>query len=119
MTPALRILYYLGLFAASIGVPFAIQWWDRRRLLPEQRARAWNAASWGSALYGFSFLSMLAWCWVTRNDWPAWRARSLPYAIARSALLLVIGALVTALVVAVVGAVNVGLAFVCGVEIKD
>lgn len=120
MTPTLRILYYMGLFAASIGVPFAVQWCDKRWLLRErQRERAWNAASWGSALYGFSFLSMLAWCWVTRSDWPAWRARSLPYAIARSVLLLVIGALVTALVVTVVGALNVGLAFVCGVEIKD
>ena len=56
---------------ASIVVPLALQLWDRRRLSPEQRARCWNVATWGSALYAFGPLSMLGWCWVTRRPW--WR----------------------------------------------
>jgi hypothetical protein len=30
------------------------------------RARCWNSATWGAALYAFGPLSMLGWCWVTR-----------------------------------------------------
>lgn len=53
----------------SVVLPLAVQLWDRRRLDPEQRERAWNFASWGAALYAFNVLSMLGWFWVTRRTW--------------------------------------------------
>lgn len=52
----------------SVALPLAVQLWDKRRLTQDQRARAWNYASWGSALYGFNVLSMLGWFWVTRRS---------------------------------------------------
>lgn len=52
----------------ATGVPLAVQLWDRRRLSPAQRARSWNTATWGAALYAFGPLSMLGWCWVTRKS---------------------------------------------------
>ncbi|XXY46692.1 transcriptional regulator [Sorangium sp. So ce269] len=54
----------------GIALPLALQLWDRRRLTPvtpEQRNACWNGATWGAALYAFGPLSMLGWCWVTRN----------------------------------------------------
>jgi hypothetical protein len=57
------------LMVLGIVVPLALQLWDRRRLDEEQRARAWNFASWGAALYAFGPLSLLGWYWVTRRGW--------------------------------------------------
>jgi hypothetical protein len=54
--------------ACGIGLPLALQRWDRSRLSPEQRARSWNTATWGAALYAFGPLSMLGWGWVTRRS---------------------------------------------------
>ena len=59
---------YLIQLALAVAMPLALQRWDARRLTPEQRARAWNFASWASALYGFNIFSMLGWCWVTRQS---------------------------------------------------
>ena len=59
--------YGIQLLLATL-MPLALQWWDLRRLSPEQRARVWNFASWASALYAFNILSMLGWCWVTRRS---------------------------------------------------
>ena len=53
----------------GILIPLAVQLLDKRRLDGEQRARAWNFASWGAALYAFGPLSMLGWFWVTRRGW--------------------------------------------------
>jgi hypothetical protein len=53
----------------SIVLPLLLQLWDKRRLDDEQRARSWNVASWGSALYAFGPMSMLGWSWVTRPRW--------------------------------------------------
>lgn len=53
----------------GIVLPLAAQLLDRRQLDAEQRARAWNGASWGAALYAFSVFSMLGWYWVTRRGW--------------------------------------------------
>jgi len=65
----LKLLRYLLQMALGIALPLAVQVWDKRRLDPEQRERAWNGASWGAALYAFGPLSMLGWCWVTRRGW--------------------------------------------------
>jgi hypothetical protein len=58
----------------GIGLTYALQRWDRGRLSPVQRERAWNTASWGAALYAFGPLSMLGWACVTRiaaaHWWP-------------------------------------------------
>jgi hypothetical protein len=58
----------------SIGLTGVLQRWDRRRLSPVQQERAWNAASWGAALYAFGPLSMVGWACVTRiaaaHWWP-------------------------------------------------
>lgn len=65
----------------AIVLPLVIQRLDRRALGPEERARVWNGASWGSAIYNFGEFSMLGWCWVTR------RWAGIPMGIASSFLL--------------------------------
>jgi len=59
LTVALSIL--------NIVVPYAIVRYDRRRLHPEQLARAWNRASFACAIYFFGPLSLPAHFWVTRR----------------------------------------------------
>lgn len=66
-----RTLCFVIQLVMATGLPLAVQLWDRGRLSPEQRARSWNAATWGAALYAFGPLSMLGWCWVTRRSWLA------------------------------------------------
>jgi hypothetical protein len=88
----------------GMALPFAVQRWDRRRLTEEQRSGAWNAASWGAALYGFGPLSMIAWCWVTRHAWSQWRRESILVLVLRSASLLLKGVLASL----VVGSVTFG-----------
>jgi len=64
----------------GIVLPWLVQLWDKRRLPDEAKARSWNIATWGSALYAFGPLSMLGWSWVTRRGWtrfvmgPCWMA---------------------------------------------
>lgn len=53
----------------GILLPLIVQLIDKRRLSAEARERAWNTATWGSALYAFGPLSMLGWSWVTRPRW--------------------------------------------------
>lgn len=53
----------------GIVLPLLVQLWDKRRLDDEARARSWNLATWGGALYAFGPLSMLGWSWVTRRGW--------------------------------------------------
>lgn len=53
----------------GIVLPLLVQLWDRRRMDDAQRARVWNFASWGTALYAFGPLSLLGWSWVTRPRW--------------------------------------------------
>ena len=65
----MKLLRYLLQMVLGIALPLAVQVWDKRRLSVEQQERAWNAASWGAALYAFGPLSMLGWCWVTRRGW--------------------------------------------------
>jgi hypothetical protein len=89
----------------GIALPYALQRWDRGRLPPARRARAWNAASWGSALYVAGPLSMLGWCWVTRQRFRARRRRDgLAVAVAWSVVVLLAGlALALGMLVAVGG----------------
>ena len=53
----------------GILLPLVVELLDRRWLTPEARERAWNVATWGSALYAFGPLSLLGWYWVTRRGW--------------------------------------------------
>jgi hypothetical protein len=99
----LRVLIVLIL---SILLPFAVQRWDRRRLNAEQRARAWNAASWGAALYAFGPLSMIGWCWVTRHAWDRWRKESLGRLFWNSTTLLFKGLLSALGIIAVIAGVD-------------
>ncbi len=74
----MKVLRYVLQLALGIGLTFALELWDKRRNLDEaQRGRAWNTASWASALYGFGPLSLLGWFWVTRRGW-----RRLVYGVA-------------------------------------
>lgn len=54
----------------SIVVPLLIQRAWKRRLPPERRARMWNVATWGAALYAFGPFSMLGFLWITRPSCP-------------------------------------------------
>jgi hypothetical protein len=69
-------LHFALNIAASYAIIVAIQLLDRRYLLrPEVRERAWNRASWGSAVYGLGFASFLGWGWVTRSRFDCILAR--------------------------------------------
>ncbi len=48
-------------------IPLALQRMDRRRMTTEERAWVWNFASWGSAVYNFGPMSLVAWGYVTRS----------------------------------------------------
>ncbi len=62
-------------FLLGIAIPLGIQWADRRYLMhPDERARSWNYASWGSALLAFGPLSLVGWIWVTRRGRKRWGA---------------------------------------------
>lgn len=63
----MNVLYFALNIALGIAIPLALQLLDRRRLPPEQRAWVWGFATWGSALYNFGPLSLLAWGYVTRS----------------------------------------------------
>ncbi len=51
----------------GIAVPLGIQLLDRERMTREERAWVWTFASWGSAVYNFGPLSLVAWGYVTRS----------------------------------------------------
>jgi hypothetical protein len=106
-----EVVHYVLGEALGLGLPYAVQRWDRGRLSPAQRARAWNTASWGSALYGFGQLSMIGWCWVTRQDARRWWRASPPLAVAKVALVLLAGVAAAALVTGVMVALAEGAAW--------
>jgi hypothetical protein len=110
----MKTLLYTLVFVLNIGVTLAAQIWDKRRLTERQRARAWNAASWGSALYVAGPGSMIAWAWVTRNEWARWRRGGLFTALGRSVLLLGVGLLAAALIYGIVLGVVTGLGAALG-----
>ena len=53
--------------ACSILLTLGLQLLLRAWTPPERRARGWNQATWGAALYAVGPLSMLGFCWVTRS----------------------------------------------------
>lgn len=69
----MKTLHFTLIWFLTRGVAYGVQRWDRGRLTPEARERAWNSASWGAAVYNFGHLSMLGWCWVSRAHWPWWK----------------------------------------------
>ncbi|MFO0589592.1 MAG: hypothetical protein U0441_18785 [Polyangiaceae bacterium] len=64
MIAALFLVFH---FVTGVALSVTIQRWDRRRLSPEERAWVWNAATWGSAVYNFGVISLVAWGYVTRS----------------------------------------------------
>jgi hypothetical protein len=102
------VVHYVLGETLGIGIPYAVQRWDRGRLTPAQRRRAWNTASWGSALYGFGQLSMIGWCWVTRADVRRWWRESPPLAVAKAALVILAGVLAAAFLTTVIWALAEG-----------
>jgi hypothetical protein len=108
-TQRLVLQWFLG-----IALTYALQRWDKGRLLPEQRDRAWNTASWGSALYGFGQLSMLGWAWVTLAEPRRWWRRSPARAIGRGAAVLLAGLRMVVTISLVIGLVDAGVAWLSG-----
>lgn len=115
----MKTLLYSLAFVLNIALTLGAQILDKRRLNERQRARSWNAASWGSALYVAGPASMIAWAWVTRSEWARWRSRGLDVALPRSALTLAAGLGVGALIYGISVGVVVGLAAVLHVPDLD
>ncbi len=112
------LLYSLA-FVLNIALPLTVQTLDKRRLTDRQRARVWNRASWGSALYVAGILSMIPWAWVTRNEWARWREAGLGWALGRSVLLLAAGLGVALLLYGIVLGVLTGLSAALGLPDLD
>lgn len=93
----MKTLRHIVTIVLGIALPLLVQLWDRRRLTPEQRARSWNGATWGAALYAFGPLSMLGWWCVTRG----WRY-------------IPVGVLCAAAIVVAIWGVDQGMAAVLG-----
>jgi len=106
-------------FVLNIALTLGAQIWDKRRLNARQRARSWNAASWGSALYVAGPASMIAWAWVTRSEWARWRRRGLGWALLSSALTLAVGLGIAAMIFGISFGVITGLAAALGLPDLD
>ena len=89
-------------FILGMALPYLVQRWDRLRLSDEQREGAWNAASWGAALYAFGPWSMIGWWWVTRQRCALWRRESIVVLIGKSVLVLLSGLLAGVAIFAVI-----------------
>src|SRR5687768_288888 len=76
----------------SIVLTVAVQVAVRARLSPERRARGWNGATWGAAVYAFGPASMLGFFWVTRR--PGWIGALEALGLAVVAAGLVVGVMV-------------------------
>lgn len=63
----MNVLFFVLNVLLGIGIPLGLQLHDRRRLSAEERAWVWSFASWGSAVYNFGPLSLVAWGYVTRS----------------------------------------------------
>lgn len=51
----------------GVTIPLGLQLLDRESLTHREREWVWGFASWGSALYNFGPLSLVAWGYVTRS----------------------------------------------------
>jgi hypothetical protein len=63
----LDFYYTLALWILNIALPYLITRRDRRKLSEDRLARAWNTASWGSAVYFFGPFCLPAHFWITRR----------------------------------------------------
>lgn len=63
----MKVAFFAANLALGIVLPVLIQLLDRRRMTAEERARVWSFATWGSAVYNFGPLSLVAWGYVTRS----------------------------------------------------
>lgn len=61
------VLFFVYNMIWGITLPLALQLLDRHHMSEEERERVWGFASWGSALYNFGPLSLVAWGYVTRS----------------------------------------------------
>jgi hypothetical protein len=59
--------YTLALSILNIALPYLITRTDRRGLSQAELERAWNTASWASAVYFFGPFCLPAHFWVTRR----------------------------------------------------
>jgi hypothetical protein len=98
----------------GIALPYTVQRWDKGRLPAEQRERAWNAASWGAALYAFGPFSMLGWVCVTRLRFAERWRESPARAVGWSLLLVTLGGLAAVALACVIGVVDVGVGWLVG-----
>lgn len=57
----------LAFLILNVALPYVVTRQDRRRLDPEQLARAWNTPSWACAVFFFGPLCLAAHFWVTRR----------------------------------------------------
>lgn len=90
----MRTLRFVISLSLGILLPLAIQLRVRRGLSAEQRAEAWNAATWGAALYAFGPLSMVGFMSVVaRVAWFERGARVLGGVLGAAAGLVVAAAL--------------------------
>jgi hypothetical protein len=85
------ILRFVLTWLLGIALSLAVQLWDRSRLSPAQRERAWNLPSWAVALYWFGPLSMLGWARVTRIGVARWWPRRRLYQAGAVVLVLAAG----------------------------
>lgn len=102
----MRTLRFVISLSLGILLPLAIQLRVRRGLSAEQRAAAWNAATWGAALYAFGPLSMVGFLSVVARVAPLGWLKRLGPAVAGvlgGAAGVVVAAAVMALVAGVDG----------------
>jgi hypothetical protein len=81
-----NVLFVVFQMVLGIALPLALQLLDRKRFSSEERVWVWNFASWGSALYAFGPLSLLAWGYVTRSP-RYWKGLAIGVALTEVALL--------------------------------
>ena len=116
----MKLLFYLLSALLLPLLTLAAQLLDRAFMVPARRGRVFLPATWGAALFYVPIpcLSMIAWVWVTRQEWPTWRRRGLGYAAVRALALLALGALAAAIVFACFYAVALGTAWILGVSVE-
>jgi hypothetical protein len=103
----------------GIVLPYVVQRWDKGRLPEARRARAWNGATWGAALYAVGPLSLIPWCVVTRFEARRWWRESPPLCVAKIAGVLALGLGATLFVVVLIGVVDVTHAWLSGMPLDD
>ncbi|MEZ4309942.1 MAG: hypothetical protein R3F14_18035 [Polyangiaceae bacterium] len=63
----MKVAFLVTQMVLGIVIPLTLQMLDRERMTDEERSWTWNRATWGSALYNFGPLSLVAWGYVTRS----------------------------------------------------